>query len=145
MSRRFQEGLKPPAPPQKQEPPRTSPPVLPPSPAVAGQAPRLMEVALLSGEMKVRGRNLKLERTALRIAEGESRELTVSAGGDKATIYVQYRNGELIFDGNPGRGRDAVRFPSTGEWQLGKEYRFALKGRIHLEKVEVRVTGVAGK
>jgi hypothetical protein len=142
---RDQEGTTPPAPDLKQEPPRSAQPARPPAPAVAGQAPRLVEVALLAGEMKVRGRNLKLERTTLRIAEGESRELTVSAGGDKATISVQYHNGELIFDGNPGRGRDAVRFPSTGEWQRGKEYRFALKGRTHLEKVEVRVTGVAGK
>jgi len=107
------------------------------------QPPRTLEVVLLSGEMKVRGQRQQLERIALRIAEGESRDLTVKVGNENRILSFYYANGELFVDGTPGRGRDAVRLSFEKEWKSGKVYRIALKGRSPLEKLEVRVTGIA--
>lgn len=107
------------------------------------QPPRTLEIVLLAGEMKVRGQRQQLERAALRIAEGESRELAVKAGNESRTVSFHYVNGELFVDGTPGRGRDAVRLPFEKEWKGGKVYRIILKGRSPVEKLEVRVSGVA--
>ena len=143
---RPQEAPKPPpAVGREMEPVKPAPPVRPPAPPVADHAPRMVDIVLLSGEMKVRGERLKLERTSLRLAEGESRELAVKAGGEKGTITLHYRNGELIFDGSVRRGRDAVRLAFASEWKTGKVYRFALKGRMPLEQLEVKITGIEGK
>lgn len=136
-------------------PPKTPPvvvrePVKPPpgqpvsSPAVEGP-PRTLEVFLLSGEMKVRGQNQNVERAALRISEGESLSLTVKAGAETRTISLRYAKGELFIDPGPARGRDVVRLPFEKEWKTGKVYRFGLKGRAALEKVEMKVTGINWK
>ena len=127
---------------RNQEPPKPAPPARPPVPSGAERAPRMVEVALLSGEMKARGQMLKVERSSLRIAEGESRELMVKAGDEKRSLSLLYRSGELFIDGTPGRGRDAVRLPFEKEWQAGKVYRVSLKGKVQLEKVDVKVTGI---
>jgi hypothetical protein len=78
----------------------------------------------------------------LRIAEGESRELTVRVGDENRTISFYYGNAELFIDGTPGRGREAVRIVYEKEWKGGKAYRVALKGKTPLEKLEVKVTGI---
>jgi hypothetical protein len=119
------------------------PPVRPPAPPAVERAPRSIEVALLAGEMKVRGQSQQLERSAIRMTEGESRELSVKAGAETRTISLHYSNGELFIDGTPGRGRDAVRLVFEKEWKSGKVYRVALKGRVQLEKLELKVTGIA--
>jgi len=139
---------------REKEHPKPPPPVMrepapPKQPAVVvrgrdvPQPPRTLEIVLLSGEMKVRGQRQQLERIALRMAEGESRDLAVKAGSETRTISFFYGNGELFIDGTPGRGRDAVRIPFEKEWKGGKVYRVALKGRAPLEKLEVKVTGSA--
>ena len=92
--------------------------------------------------MKVRGQRLQLERTVLRMAEGENRDLTVKVGNETRTLSFSYANGELFIDGTPGRGRDAARLPFEKEWKGGKVYRIALKGRTSLEKLELKVTGI---
>ncbi|HZV81012.1 MAG TPA: hypothetical protein VFF53_02470, partial [Geobacteraceae bacterium] len=94
------------------------------------------------GEMRVRGKMQKLERSSLRIAEGEIRELTVKGGNETRTLSLRYRNGELSIDGTPGRGHDAVRLPSEKGWQTGKVYRLDLKGNAPLDKIEIKVTGI---
>jgi hypothetical protein len=119
------------------------PPVRQPPPPAAERPPRSLEIVLLSGEMKVRGQRQQLEKIALRIVEGETRELTVKAGSDSRTVLFYYGNGELFIDGTPGKGRDAVRLPFEKEWKGGKVYRVALKGKPSLEKLEVKVTGSA--
>jgi hypothetical protein len=93
----------------------------------------------------MRGRSQPLERTALRLAEGESRELALKVGAERRSLSLAYRKGELSIDGTPGRGRDGVRFHFEKEWKTGKVYRLELGGRPPLEKVEVRVTAVEGK
>jgi hypothetical protein len=121
------------------------PPVRQPGPPTADRPPRTLEVVLLAGEMKVRGQNQQMERVTLRLTEGESRNVAVKAGSGTGNLSLNYRNGELFIDGTPGRGRDAVRLPFEKEWKAGKVYRFDLKGRVALEKVEVKVTGIEGK
>jgi hypothetical protein len=125
---------------RENEPPR--PPVRPPAPPAAERAPHSVEVVLLAGEMKVRGQSQQLERTAIRMTEGESRELSVKAGAETRILSLHYSNGELFIDGTPGRGRDSVRLAYEKEWRSGKVYRVALKGRVQLEKLEVKVTGI---
>ena len=123
-------------PPQPQPAPRAPQPTpspRQPSPAVTGQVQRQVEVVFVSGEMMVRGRYLKLDRAVVRIAEGESRDLTLNAGGGRTTVTIQYRNGEISFD--------SEHFAHTAEWQRGKEYRFSLRTRIPLQNLRVRVTG----
>ena len=66
----------------------------------------------------------------------------VKAGDEKRTLSLLYRSGELFIDGTPGRGRDVVRLPFEKEWQAGKVYRVSLKGKVQLEKVDVKVTGI---
>ena len=122
------------------EPPR--PPARQPAPPAVEGPPRTVEIVLLSGEMKVRGQKQQLERSALRIAEGESRELKVKAGNETRTLRLHYSKGELSIDGTPGRGRDGVRLPFEKEWRTGKVYRFDLKGKVPLDKVEVKVTEI---
>lgn len=124
---------------------RRQPSVPPPGPPAAERPPRTLEVTLLSGEMKLQGQKQRLERVTLRLAEGESRELLVTAGDKTGILLLQYRNGELRIDGTPGKGRDEVRLPFDREWRRGKVYRFDLKGRVHLEKVEMKVTGIEGR
>lgn len=121
------------------------PPLRHPEPPVADRPPRILEIVLLSGEMKVRGRNQNIERATLRLAEGESRSLAVKAGNSAGDLTLTYRNGELSVDDSPGRGRDEVRLPFEKEWRTGKVYRFELKGKMHLEKVEMKVTGIEGR
>jgi hypothetical protein len=127
-----------------QEVRKPSPPVRQPGPPAAERPPRTLEVVLLSGEMKVRGKNQHLARVALRLAEGESRNLALKAGGETGDLLLHYRNGELFIDDSRARGRDAVRLPFEKEWKTGKVYRFDLKGKMSLEKVEVKVTGIEG-
>jgi len=98
---------------------------------------------LLSGEMRVRGEILKLDRSSLRIAEGERRELPVTAGKETRALFLHYRNGELFIDGTPRRGNDAVRLAYEKEWRRGKVYRFGLEGHVPLKNVELKVTGIA--
>jgi hypothetical protein len=129
---------------REMEAPKPPPPMRQPAPLVAERPPRILEVVLLSGEMKVRGQNQHVERVALRLAEGESRNLAVKSGGETGNLSLHYRNGELFIDGGPARGREAVRLPYEKEWKTGKVYRFALKGKVALEKVEMRVTGIEG-
>lgn len=121
------------------EPP--APPVRPPEAPAALRPPRSIEVTLLSGEMKVRGRKQFLEKTSLRLRDGESRTLTVNIGSEQRTLSVQYSNGVLQIDGTPGRGHDGLRLGFEREWHTGKIYRTGLKGRVPLEKLEVKVTG----
>jgi hypothetical protein len=54
---------------------------------------------------------------------------------------LQYRDGVLLIDGTPGRGHDGVRLRFEREWNSGKVYRTGLKGKVPLEKLEVKVTG----
>jgi hypothetical protein len=122
-------------------PPPVRPPA-PPAPPAVERAPRILEIVLLSGEMRVRGRSQQLERTSIRMTDGESRELSVKSGAETRTISLRYSNGELFIDGTPGRGTDAVRLAFEKEWKSGKVYRIALKGRVQLEKLELKVTGV---
>jgi hypothetical protein len=139
-----EKSLPPPGVVREKEKPKPPPTPLPVPPA-ADRPPRTLEVVLLSGEMKVQGRNQNVERVTLRLAEGESRNLAVKAGNNTGNLSINYRNGELFIDGSPGRGRDAVRLPFEKEWKAGKVYRFDLKGKMHLEKVEMKVTGIEGK
>lgn len=115
------------------------PPLPPPS---ADRSPRSVEIIFLAGEMKVRGQMQRLERVALRMAEGESRELAVKIGSESRILVLQYRNGELFIDGTPGRGHDTVRLHFEKEWKSGKVYRIGLKGKVPLEKLDVKVTGI---
>ena len=120
---------------QPDAPPPVRQPVPPPverqtAQPVAERTPRNVEVALLSGELKVRGRKLQVEPAALRLAEGESRELPVKAGDETVMLSLHYRNGELLVEGAPERRRKAVQaFRFEKEWKGGKVYRFALRGR----------------
>lgn len=119
------------------------PPGRPSAPPAAEQPPRGVDIVLLSGEMKVRGQRQLLERIGLRLADGESRDLTVKVGNENRSISLFYKGGELFIDGTPGRGRDAVRLVFEKEWKTGKVYRVNLKGKSPLEKLEVKVTGIA--
>jgi len=129
---------------RQQEPPKP-PPLRQPAPPGADLPPRTLEVVFLSGEMKARGHNQPVERVALRLAEGETRNVVVKAGSETGNLSLRYRKGELFVDGTPAKGRDALRLPFEKEWQTGKVYRFDLKGKVHLEKLEMKVTGIAGK
>lgn len=102
--------------------------------------PRAVEVAFLSGEMKVRGRNFPIEPFALRLAAGESNEVTLTAGKESRTVVVSYREGEVVIDGSRGKGSRDVSLKFDRDWRKGKAYRFGIKGKTALEKVEVRVT-----
>jgi hypothetical protein len=62
---------------------------------------------------------------------------------EQRTLKLYYRNGEIGIDVNPGKKRDVVHIPFDKEWHKGKVYTFALKGRVALEKVELKVMGLA--
>ena len=116
----------------------------PPAPPVVDRPPRSIDVTLLSGELMERGQRQRLERISIRMTDGEERDLSVKAGPDSRIISLRYRNGELLLDGSPGRGNDAVRLKFEKEWQGGKVYRVNLKGRVQVDNLEIRVSG-AGK
>lgn len=137
-----------PAPPVRQ--PATQAPVRQPAaqervrqPATQAPArpPRTVAVALLSAELKVQGKKQQVEQATVRMAEGESRELTVKSGAETRTISLRYQNGEVFINGTPGKGRYDMRLPFDKDWKTGKVYRFDLKGKASLEKVEIKVTG----
>ncbi|MBU5638960.1 hypothetical protein KOM00_19760 [Geomonas sp. Red69] len=116
------------------------PPVRQPATQSTAHPPRSVAVALLSGELKVQGKKQQVEPSTLRIAEGESRELTVKSGNETRTVSLRYLNGELFIDGTPGKGRNDIRLRFEKDWKAGKVYRFDLKGKVFLEKVEMKVT-----
>lgn len=124
---------------------KPGPPQRHPEPPAVERPPQALEVVILSGEMKVRGRNQSVERATVRLAEGETGNLVVKAGGESAALSLRYQNGVLSINATPGKGRDAVRLPFEKGWSSGKVYRFDLKEKVHLEKIEVRVTGIRGK
>lgn len=113
-----------------------------PPPPVADRPPHALEVVLLTAEMKVQGQNQRVEQATLRLSEGESRNLPVRAGGKSEVLLLRYQNGELLIDGTPGKGHDELRLVFDREWKGGKLYRFNLRGRLHLEHVELRVRGI---
>lgn len=124
----------------EQEKPRHEPPA--PQPAqvvVVERAPRSVEVTLLSGEMKVRGKKQPVEKIVLHLKEGETRELVVKAGADSGMLNLRYAGGELFIDGKGGKGPGGHRFGFDKEWKTGKVYKFELKGNLHLEKGAVKV------
>jgi hypothetical protein len=126
---------------KEKDPPR--PPVRPSAPPAVDRPPRSVEISLLSGEMKVRGEKRQLEKVAFHMTEGESRDLELKIGGERHKVSFLYRNGELLIDGTPGRGNDAVRLTYERGWQTGKVYRIDLKGPAHLENLSLKVTGIA--
>jgi hypothetical protein len=126
---------------KEKEPPR--PPVIPATPPAVGLPPGSVEVVLLSGELKLQGRMQPLDRISIRIADGESRDLVVKAGGESRTITFFYDRGDLYVDGTPGKGRYAERISYDKEWRSGKVYRLNMKGKGQLEKLELKVTGIA--
>jgi hypothetical protein len=133
-------------PPARQQPSNQGTPSNPPPTARqrekdAGQAPRAVTVSLLAAEQKVRGRNQRVEPVTVHLVEGESRDLAVKSGGETSTITVAYRGGEVAIQGTPGKGRDGIHLPFEKEWQGGKVYRFALKGKVMLDNVELKVAG----
>jgi hypothetical protein len=124
---------------------QTSPPGRQSAPAAVETPPRSVEVVLLSGEMRVRGRNQPVEPVTLRLVEGETRKLTLKADGEAKDLSLRYRKGELFIDNGRAKGRDALHLPFEKEWKTGRFYRFDLRGKLYLEKVELKVTGVEGK
>lgn len=129
------------APPPPRQGATTTPPSMQQRGREAEHAPRAVTVALLSAEQKVRGRNQRVEPATVRLAEGESKDLTVKTAVETSTLSVSYRNGELSIQGTPGKGRDGTRFRFEKDWKGGKVYRFSLNGKVFLEKVELKVTG----
>jgi hypothetical protein len=121
------------------------PPGRQPAPAAAELPPRIVEVALLSAEMKVQGQNQPVEKATLRLVEGETRKLAVKAGSAANELSLRYRKGELFIDNGPAKGRDAYRLPFEKEWKSGKIYHFELKGKVPLEKAVLKITGIEGK
>jgi len=109
------------------------------------ELPRTVEVVLLAGQMKVKGKNQPVEKVTLRLVEGETRKLPLKAGGETGELSLRYLNGELTIDNGPRKGRDQLRLSFEKDWKNGKVYRFELKGKAHLEKVELKVTGIEGK
>lgn len=107
-------------------------------PVIAGP-PRMVEVAFLAGEAKVRGRKTALKQQAVTLREGETREVTLTEEEERS-VTVAYRDGEITIDSNRGKGRSEVGIKFEKDWGTGKLYRFSFKGKGALEKVEVRVT-----
>jgi hypothetical protein len=118
------------------------PPVHHPSPPAVDRPPHALEIVILSGEMKVRGTMHYLRRVELHVQEGEVLTFAVKAGKETANLVFDYRKGVLTIDGGRPGGHDDVRIPFEKEWKKGKVYRFDMKGRVHLEKVEMKVMGV---
>ncbi|MBJ6800520.1 hypothetical protein [Geomonas propionica] len=131
-----------PAPPAPVRQPAAQSTVRQPAAQAPAGPPRTVAVALLSGEVKVQGQKQPVEQATVRIAEGESRDLTVKSGGETRTISIHYQNGEVFINGTPGKGRTEMRLRFDKDWKTGKVYRFDLKGKVSLEKVEIKVTGV---
>ncbi|WP_224983346.1 hypothetical protein [Geomonas agri] len=121
--------------------PSNQAPVRQPAAPATVRPPRTVAVALLAGELKVQGKKQQVEQATVRIAEGESRELTVKSGAETRTISLHYQNGEVFINGTPGKGRSDMRLRFDKDWKTGKLYRFDLKGKVSLDKVEMKVTG----
>ena len=126
-----------PQPSRPPQPPRPEPPRQP----VAELPPRSVEIAVLSGEMKVRGRMQAVERLSFRLADGESREMTLQAGDERRLVVFFYGKGELFVDGIPGRGRYSQKLTYEKGWRSGKVYRLSLQGNKQVERMELKVTG----
>jgi hypothetical protein len=126
---------------EQTRPPQVIPPKpLPPKPQVVDLLPHSVEINVLAGEMKVRGRMQQLERVGFRLADGESREMTLRADGEQRVVVFYYGKGELYVDGTPGRGRDAQKFTYEKGWRSGTVYRLVLKGHNQVDKLELKVT-----
>jgi hypothetical protein len=129
---------------REKEPPKP-PPVHQPVPPVVERPPRTLEVVLLSGEMKVRGQHQHVEKATVRLVEGETRKMRLKTAAETNELSLRYAKGELVIDNGSVRERDAVRLLFEKEWKAGKVYRIGMKGRVELEKVELKVTGIEGR
>jgi hypothetical protein len=119
-----------------------APPAAQPSLPAVEQFPKIVEVLLLDGEQDQQRHRQRHERKALRIAEGESREIEVQTEIEKRSLLLHYRNGELLIDVNPGKKQDAIRFAFEKEWRKGKVYKVSLPGKDPQKKVEIKVTAI---
>ncbi len=122
-----------------------APPASPPTSPAAEQLPKMVEVLLLDGEQDQRRHRQKRERKAIRIAEGESRELEVQTDVEKRSVLLHYRNGELLIEVTPGNKRDAIRFSFEKEWRKGRVYKVSLPGKVPQQKVEFKITAIEKK
>jgi hypothetical protein len=57
-------------------------------------------------------------------------------------MLLYYSNGELFIDAHPEKPRSGTRVGFEKEWKGGKLYRFDLKGKVQLERAELKVTAL---
>lgn len=124
------------------EPVRPHAPPASPPPQAAEQLPKMVEVLFIDGEQNQQRHRQRRERKALRIAEGESREIELQTEFEKRSVLLHYRNGEFLIDLTPGNKRDAMRFPFEKDWRKGKLYKVSLPGKDPQQKVEFRITAI---
>jgi len=105
----------------------------------------LVQVALLSGEIRIGRKSRPMEPFSVRLRNGEVREFTVRTMEHKhmsytARITIQYDNGLLII-GPQRSGRGGIRIPYEHSWLRGAKYK-AVKGsgRYKMKKMNIVVT-----
>lgn len=105
----------------------------------------LIQVTLLSGEIKIGRKNRPIEPITTRLLHGEAREITVRTISNKyisytAQLTIQYKDG-LIIVAPQRSGRGGIRIPYEHSWLRGAKYK-AVKGsgRYKMRKMNIVVT-----
>ena len=117
------------------------------TPAVM-KAPGRVDIQFLGGEVKEKGKRNAIELFSIRLADGETREVALKGAAGSPPVTISYRQGVVVIDAVQANGRgkgNALRVPFDKEWQQGRVYRIEMKGRLQLEKAEVRIVAADGK
>lgn len=110
----------------------------------AGQFGDLIRVSINDGSMVIGGKPRPFQGLSFKIAEGETKELTVWAHEQRqsrqGTLLATYQDGVLQLDGNPRQTRDAARFVYDPAWKAGRTYlQVHSGGPMQLQGVQVAI------
>ena len=109
-----------------------------------GQLGDLVQISILSGQIKLGFKDRSIEPVSVKLANGESREMEARSTGSryikyKAKIPIQYSDG-LLMIGADQSGRGGIRIPYDHAWLKGKAYKgITGKGVYKMENMHIKI------
>ncbi|MHB1398418.1 MAG: hypothetical protein ACYDAI_11695 [Trichloromonadaceae bacterium] len=110
----------------------------------AGQYGDLIRVSVSGGTMAIGGKPRIFQGMSFKIADGESKEITVWSDERKnprqGVLLVSYLDGVLLVDDSPRRNRHAARIIYDPAWKSGRTYlQVHSSGPMQLQGVQVAI------
>lgn len=110
----------------------------------AGQFGDLVRVSVSGGTMQLGGKPRSFQGLSFKIADGESKEITVWSDERKnsrqGVLLVSYLDGVLLVDDSPRQNRNSARIIYDPAWKTGRTYlQVHSSGPMQMQGVQVAV------